>query len=115
MASRKFTLPTHKPGMKHHSNRGGTAAKKKTGKKKGKKKVSKKKATKRCKPCKPGTTRRAAPKAKKSKSASHGHKTVRAVDILKNVAVKRGKRWTCGGPVRSGCGGSGSRVIGKVR
>lgn len=66
---------------------------------------------KRCKPCKPGTTRRAAPKRAKAASAP----TVTAAAILKNVAARRGKRWMCGGPVRSGCGGSGSRVIGKVR
>lgn len=75
----------------------------------------KKAAKKRCKPCKPGTSRRPA-KARSTKRASAPReRSVTATDILKNVAVKRGKRWVCGGPVRSGCGGSGSRVIGKVR
>lgn len=101
--TKKYSLPTHKPGMRHSSNRGKKAAKK----------TSKKAAKKRCKPCKPGTTRRAAaPKAKKSKAH---HTTMTAADLLKNVAAKRGKRWTCGGPVRTGCGGSGSRVVNKVR
>ena len=42
----------------------------------------------------------------------HGHSKVSATSILKKV---KGKRWACAGPVRSGCGGSGSRVLGKVR
>ena len=83
---------------------------------------------KRCAPCKPGTSR--APKKTSArrvrrerhllggsakKTSAKREKSITATDILKNVAVKRGKRWVCGGPVRSGCGGSGSRVIGKVR
>lgn len=35
---------------------------------------------------------------------------IKAADIVKRAA-RRGKRWTCGGPVRSGCGGSNSKVI----
>jgi hypothetical protein len=70
--------------------------------------------SKRCAPCKPGTSR-APKKASAKKTSAKREKSITATDILKNVAVKRGKRWTCGGPVRSGCGGSGSRVIGKVR
>lgn len=37
---------------------------------------------------------------------------LRAEDIVKSAKrkTKRGKRWSCAGPVRSGCGGSGSRV-----
>jgi len=69
---------------------------------------------KRCAPCKPGTSR-APKKTSAKKTSANREKSITATDILKNVAVKRGKRWVCGGPVRSGCGGSGSRVIGKVR
>lgn len=72
------------------------ARKKKASKKHGKKRRSKKAQKK--------TTRR------KSKAQKHEH--VKMSDISKRA---RGKRWTCGGPIRSGCGGSKSRVIGKMR
>lgn len=37
---------------------------------------------------------------------------LKAEDIVKGAKrrTSRGKRWSCAGPVRSGCGGSGSRV-----
>ncbi len=67
--------------------------------------------------------------AKKSRKKAKGHseKTVKLADLLgkgpkrhhPTKAVKAsslgGKRWSCGGPVRSGCGGSGSRVLKKIR
>ncbi len=40
---------------------------------------------------------------------------IKASDVLKGAKRKRGKLWKCAGPVRTGCGGSGSRVVGKVR
>ena len=64
---------------------------------------------------------------KKSSKKSHGEKTVKLADLLgkgkrkhsPTASVKAsslgGKRWSCGGPVRSGCGGSGSRVLNKKR
>jgi len=64
---------------------------------------------------------------RKKASKSHGEKTVKLADLLGKSPKKHhptkafkasslgGKRWSCGGPVRSGCGGSGSRVLSKVR
>lgn len=45
---------------------------------------------------------------------SYGEK-VTAHGLQARAKRSRGKRWTCGGPVRSGCGGSDSKVIGRVR
>jgi hypothetical protein len=64
-------------------------AKKKASKKKAKKKASKKRAKK---PCKPAVT------------------VLKASDIAKS-AYRKNKRWACMGPVRSGCGGSRSKVV----
>jgi len=47
------------------------------------------------------------------RGVSYGEK-VTLHGLQAKVKRTRGKRWTCGGPVRSGCGGSSSRVIGKV-
>lgn len=71
----------------YHSNLAGPY---KAPKKKARKKSSKKKAKKN--PCAPR------------------HTTVKASDLL-NRSKRKGRRWLCGGPVRSGCGGSNSQVI----
>lgn len=52
-------------------------------------------------------------KAHTKAGTSYGSKAsefIRAHDLLARAKKKRGKRWSCKGPVRSGCGGSGSRV-----
>ncbi len=86
--------------------------KKKAHKKTGKKKARKKSAKKR------------------RKTVAHHHKShvaagmsyaqkaqahIKASEVLSRAKRKRGKLWKCAGPVRTGCGGSGSRVVGKVR
>jgi hypothetical protein len=89
-----------------------------------KKKKKAKKASKKRKTTKKRTTK--TKRARKSSVGKH-HKAhrkagtgyaskmqafLKADDILKGAKrrTKRGKRWSCAGPVRSGCGGSGSKV-----
>lgn len=89
---------------KYHSNLGGPHKKaKKKGKKKAKRKAHKK-----------HDSVAAHMAAANRRGAGFGAK-VTLHGIQTNVKRRRGKRWLCGGPVRSGCGGSDSRVIGKVR
>lgn len=109
MSKKKAKKKPHKmhakKGAKYHSNLAGP-------RKKSRKKAGKKKAKRRSAPKRDSVA--AHMSAANKRGAGFGAK-VTAHGILTRVKKARGKRWTCGGPVRSGCGGSTSRVIGKVR
>lgn len=89
--------------MTYHSNLAGPY-KKKAGKKSSKKRA--KKARKKSSVAKHHKAHTKAGTSYAAKVQAH----IKASDIIKG-AKRRGKRWTCGGPVRSGCGGSNSKVI----
>lgn len=79
------------------------AARKKASKKKARKKSSKKRAKK--------TSSVASHYASSISAAKRYNQRVTADSLISGAKRKRGKRWTCRGPVRSGCGGSNSSVV----
>ena len=103
-------MAAKKSKKKSHKKHGKKKAHKKTGKKKAHKKSSKKKAGGWRQHSMGHDSVAAHMSAANKRGAGFGVK-VTAHSLLSSAKKRSGKRWTCGGPVRSGCGGSNSRVI----
>lgn len=102
-------MAAKKSKKKSHKKHGKKKAHKKTGKKRSSKKSSKKKAGWRQHSM--GHDSVAAHMSAANKRGAGFGVKVTAHSLLASAKKRSGKRWTCGGPVRSGCGGSNSRVI----
>lgn len=104
MAAKKTRKKSHKKTGKRHA--------KKSRKKTGKKKASRKGLGGHTKKANYTAHHHSAHRKAGTSYGSKAAEFIRAQDLLASAKRgKRGKRWSCKGPVRSGCGGSGSKVV----
>lgn len=100
-----------------HERQGPMAAKKKARKKSSKKRAKKPHLMKARKGSKFRSNRGAAPckpakKARRKKASKRAEPTVTAAKLLSRAKRYKSRKWACMGPVRNGCGGSNSKVVG---